>query len=184
MFVANVWIHSMKPKHGTVVWCDYFGQTGITSSKLDLFWPTNASSASGHRASRWTARATPIKKWALVSEAVRGPEPTCSCPGAAAVLMTRATLEAADVRGRAEPLSRCGHHWSCGAIGHPPPPRARPGADARAPPRTPASAGTRRTALSLRRGAMPCFPGWGCFAPATGISRSGSAAAGRRSRPR
>ncbi len=99
MFVVKVCIHSVKPKHGTVVWRDYFGLTGITSSKLDLFWPTNASSASGHRASRWAARATPIKKWALVSEAVRGSEPTCSCPGAAAVLMIRATLEAADVRG-------------------------------------------------------------------------------------
>jgi hypothetical protein len=157
MFVANVCIHSMKPKHGTVVWYGYFGQTRITPSKLDLFWPTNASSASGHRASRWAARATPIKKWALVSEAVRGSEPTCSCPGAAAVPVIRAALEApgvgliqanggvirgaaADVRGRAEPLSRCGHRRSCGAAGHRPPPRARPGADARAPPRTPASA--------------------------------------------
>ena len=146
------------------------------------------------------ARATPSRtgRWSR-RRSVAPNRP--AAPGAAAVLMIRAALEAmgvgliqangsvirgpaADVRGRAEPLSRCGHRRSCGAAGHRPPPRARPGADARAPPRTPGSAVPRRTALSLRRAAMPCLPRWGCRASPAGVSRSGSAAAGRRNRPR
>ena len=178
-----------------------FRLMGITLSEPDLFWHTNASSASGHRASGWGGKGQADQQ--LDVGLGGGPwfRTDLQLPGAAAVPMIRAVLEAvgvglvqanggvirgaaADVRGRAEPLSRCGHRQSCGANGHRPPPRARPGVDARAPPRTPASAGPRRTALSLRRAAMPCFPGWGCFAPATGVSRAGSAAAGRRSRPR
>ncbi len=176
-----------------------FGSAGTAPSTLDLFWPTNTSSASGHRASGWGGKGQPHQELDVGLGGAPWPRIDLQLPGTAAVLMIRAALEAADVgliqasggvirgtaadvRGRAEPLSRRGHRRSCGAAGHRPPPRARPGASSRSAPHT-GIGRPRRTALSLRRAAMPCLPRWGCCASPAGVSRSGSAAAGRRSHP-
>ncbi len=130
-----------------------FGSAGTAPSTLDLFWPTNTSSASGHRASGWGGKGQPHQELDVGLGGAPWPRIDLQLPGTAAVLMIRAALEAADVgliqasggvirgaaadvRGRAEPLSRRGHRRSCGAAGHRPPPRARPGASSRSAPHT------------------------------------------------